>query len=220
MLKIGHRGAAGHVLENTLGSIEQAIEIGVDYVEVDVQSTRDGRSVIVHDSTLDRTTNGKGRVNRLTLSEIKQLRTLDGQEIPTTEDVLACCRNRAGLILELKAKGLAESIAKIVTGSEFRGPLIYASFDHQDLARLRQLQPTTTIMPLIGRGAIDPDALAKLGARFVGIRFDRVTKLLVDGLKALTFQIVVYTVNDPEKIAAMKILDVDGIISDFPDRLL
>jgi glycerophosphoryl diester phosphodiesterase len=121
--------------ENTLGSIEQAIEIGV------------------------------GRVNRLTLSEIKHLRILDGQEIPTTEDVLACCQNRVGLVLELKAKGLAESIVQIVSSSEFRDPLISASFDHQDLARLRHLHPSSTIMPQIGRGAIDPDALAKLGAR-------------------------------------------------------
>jgi len=137
----------------------------VDHVEVDVQSTRDGRSVMVHDSTLDRTTNGKGPVNRLTLSEIKHLRILDGQEIPTTEDVLACCQSRVGLVLELKAKDLAESIVQIVSSSEFRDLLISASFDHQDLARLRHLHPSSTIMPLIGRGAIDPDALAKLGAR-------------------------------------------------------
>ena len=84
-LRIGHRGAAGHVLENTLGSIEKAIELGVDYVEIDLRLTRDGHVVILHDATVDRTTTGHGRIKDLTLAQVKRIKTKDRKHVPTLQ---------------------------------------------------------------------------------------------------------------------------------------
>jgi glycerophosphoryl diester phosphodiesterase len=215
-LRIGHRGAAGHVLENTLGSIEKAIALGVDFVEVDVRKTKDGKLVIMHDETVDRTTTGTGKLASMTLDDVKRLRTTDGQTIPTLADVLALCDKRVGLMLELKARGIADDIVQVVSAGDFSNPLIYASFHHKDLARVRQSVPSATIMPLISRGTISPRIPAKLSTHHVGIRFDRVTKPLVESLHAAGVRIFVFTVNDADDIAHMSDIEVDGIISDTP----
>lgn len=215
-LRIGHRGAAGHVLENTLGSIEKAIELGVDYVEIDLRLTRDGHVVILHDTTVDRTTNGHGRIKDLTLAQVKRLNTKDGQHVPTLEEVLKLTDGRVGLMLELKVRGLAKPVAEIVQRSGFSGPVIYASFHHKELSRVREWLPSATIMPLISRGRIAPRIPVKLGADHVGIRLDRVVKPVVALLHAAGVQVFVFTVNDAEDITHMTDIEVDGIISDMP----
>lgn len=215
-LRIGHRGAAGHVLENTLGSIEKAIELRVDYVEIDLRLTRDGHIVILHDPTVDRTTNAHGRIKDLTLAQVKRITTKDGQHVPTLEEVLTITDGRVGLMLELKVKGLAKSVTEIVQRSGFSSPVIYASFHHKELSRLREWLPSATIMPLISRGRIAPRIPAKLSARHVGIRLDRVAKPVIESLHAAGLQVFVFTVNDPDDIARMRDMEVDGIISDMP----
>jgi glycerophosphoryl diester phosphodiesterase len=216
-LRIGHRGAAGHVLENTLGSIEKAIELGVDFVEVDVRKTKDGKLIIMHDATVDRTTTGKGTIAAMTLEKVKRLKALDGQTIPTLDEVLALCDKHVGLMLELKAKGVADDIVQVVSASGFSSPVIYASFHHKDLARVRQCLPSATIMPLLSRGPIDLSIPAKLSAHHVGIRFDRVVKPAVESLHTAGVQVFVFTVNDVDDIAHMTDIAVDGIISDMPE---
>ena len=215
-LRIGHRGAAGHVLENTLGSIEKAIELGVDYVEIDLRLTHDGHVVILHDPTVDRTTNGHGRIKDLTLANVQRIKTKDGQHVPTLEEVLKLTDGRVGLMLELKIRGLAKPVTEIVQQSQFSSPVIYASFHHKELSRVREWLPSATIMPLISRGRIAPRIPIKLSAHHVGIRFDRVTKPVVESLHAAGIEIFVFTVNDAYDIARMANTGVDGIISDMP----
>ena len=103
VLRIGHRGAAGHAPENTLASIEKAIALGADLVELDVQRTRDGYLVIIHDKTVDRTTDGTGSVSRMTLATLRTLHAGDGQRVPTLEEALQVANGRVGLIPEIKA---------------------------------------------------------------------------------------------------------------------
>src|SRR6476469_7888401 len=185
MLRIGHRGAAGHVLENTLGSIEKAIELGVDYVEIDLRLTRDGHVVILHDATVDRTTNDHGRIKDLTLAQVQRIKTKDGQHVPTLEEVLKLTDGRVGLMLELKIRGLAKPVTEIVERSGFSSPVLYASFNHNELARIRHILPKAKILPLFAKGPIHPKALlAKLHPSHVGIRFDLVTKTLVQAFHA------------------------------------
>ena len=215
-LRIGHRGAAGHVLENTLGSIEKAIELGVDYVEIDLRLTRDGHVVILHDATVDRTTTGHGRIKDLTLAQVKRIKTKDGQHVPTLEEVLKLTDGRVGLMLELKIRGLAKPVTEIVERSGFSSPVIYASFHHKELSRVQAWLPSATIMPLISRGPIAPRIPAKLSAHHVGIRLDRLVKPVVASLHAAGIQVFVFTVNDADDIAHMRDIEVDGIISDMP----
>jgi glycerophosphoryl diester phosphodiesterase len=218
-LRIGHRGAAGHVLENTLGSIEKAIELGVDYVEIDLRLTRDGHVVVLHDATVDRTTNGHGRIKDLTLAQVKRIKTKDGQHVPTLEEVLKLTDGRVGLMLELKIRGLAKPVTEMVERSSFSSPVIYASFQHKELSHVREWAPSATIMPLISRGRIAPRIPATLDAHHVGIRFDRVTKPVVASLHAASLKIFVFTVNNSNDITRLKTIPVDGIISDYPELL-
>ncbi|HKN86763.1 MAG TPA: glycerophosphodiester phosphodiesterase family protein [Nitrospiraceae bacterium] len=215
-LRIGHRGAAGHVLENTLDSIEKAIELRVDYVEIDLRLTRDGHVVVLHDATIDRTTNGHGRIKDLTLAQLKRIKTKDGQHVPTLEEVLKVTDGRVGLMLELKIRGRAKAVTEIVEQSGFSSPVIYASFHHKELARVRQCLSSAKIMPLISHGQIAHGIPAKLSADHVGIRFDRVVKEVVESLHAAGVRVFVFTVNGADDIARMRDIGADGIISDMP----
>jgi glycerophosphoryl diester phosphodiesterase len=220
MIRIGHRGAAGHVLENTLGSIEKAIELGVDYVEIDLRLTRDGHIVVLHDATVDRTTRGHGRIKDLTLAQVKRLKTKDGQHVPMLEDVLKLTDGRVGLMLELKVRGLAKPVTEIVERSGFSSPLIYASFNHSELARIRQILPKVNILALFEKGPILAKTLvATLHPTHVGIRRERITKRSLNAAQAAGLHVFVYTVNDVEDIRRMTAMGVDGTVSDCPGQL-
>ena len=148
VLRIGHRGAAGHAPENTLASVEKAISLGADLVEVDVQRTSDGHLVIIHDKRVDRTTNGAGLVAGMSLCALWELDAGAGQRIPTVEELLRTAEGQVGLILELKVNGLAEQVRKSVRLSAFTGQVIYASFMHAEVRSIREADPRTMTMAL------------------------------------------------------------------------
>jgi len=219
VLRIGHRGACGHAPENTLASIEKAISIGCDFTEVDVQRTADESLILLHDERVDRTTNGKGAAAEMTLADIRKLDAGGGQVIPTLEEALATAGGRIGLILELKAEGLAYDVCGIVRASGFPGEIIYASFLHDELQHVRRADPDARTLVLFKRLSKDPAAEAtRLQATHVGLRFDTATLPLVKALHKARLRVFVYTVNRPADIARMRALGVDGIVSSHPDR--
>ncbi len=220
VLRIGHRGACGYRPENTLASIEHAINLRCHFTEVDVRRTADGALVLLHDEQINRTTNGRGAIADLTIEDTQQLATGSGQGIPTLEEALAMASGRIGLILELKVPGLTYDACATVRGSGFVGPVIYASFLHEELQHVRRIDPKAQTLALFKRLPEDPDATAlNLQATHVGIRIDTITKPLVHRLHDARLLVFVYTVDNPAAIKRVKMLGVDGIISDFPDRL-
>ncbi len=220
VLRIGHRGACGHAPENTLASIEKAISFGCDLTELDVQRTADGSLILLHDERVDRTTNGQGVVADLNLEEVRRLDAGGGQRIPTLEEALKAARGRIGLILELKAEGLAYDVSGIVRASGFPGEIFYASFLHDELQHVRRADPDAKTLVLFKRLPKNPVADAtRLQATHVGLRFDSAAPPLVQALHKARLMVFVYTVNKPADIARMRGLDVDGIVSDFPDRI-
>jgi glycerophosphoryl diester phosphodiesterase len=114
MLRIGHRGARAHEPENTLRSFKKALEIGVNAVELDVRKTKDNQVVVIHDSDVKKTTNGKGLVNELTLKEIKEFSTVKGEKIPTLKEVLDFLDKKAKILIELKETGVEEKVLSLV----------------------------------------------------------------------------------------------------------
>ena len=219
VLRIGHRGACGHAPENTLASIEKAISVGCEFTEVDVQRTADGSLVLLHDARVDRTTNGKGPVAQMNLQEVRGLDAGRGQKMPTLEEALTTAHGRIGLILELKAEGLAYDICAIVRASGFAGPVIYASFLHEELQHVRRADPDSKTLVLFKRLPKYPAAEAiRLQATHVGLRFDTATLPLVKAIHKAHLTVFVYTVNKPADIAKMRTLGVDGIVSNYPDR--
>jgi glycerophosphoryl diester phosphodiesterase len=219
VLRIGHRGASGHAPENTLASIEKAIALGCHFTEVDVQRTADGTLILLHDERVDRTTNGHGAVAGMNLEDVRKL-DAGGQTIPRLEEALATANGRIGLILELKAEGLAYDVCAIVRASGFAGPVLYASFLHEELQHVRRADPDARTLVLFKRLPGNPASEAvRLQATHVGLRFDSATPALVKALHKAHLTVYVYTVNKPADIARMRALDVDGIVSDFPDRI-
>ena len=220
VLRIGHRGACGHAPENTLASIEKAISFACDLTEVDVQRTADGSLILLHDERVDRTTNGKGPVAEMNLEDVWKLDAGRGQKIPTLEEALTTAHSRIGLILELKAEGLAYDICGIVRASGFPGEIIYASYLHDELQHVRRADPDAKTLVLFKRLPKNPAAEAtRLQATHVGLRFDTATMPLVKTLHKARFTVFVYTVNKPADITRMRAMGVDGIVSNFPDRI-
>jgi glycerophosphoryl diester phosphodiesterase len=218
ILRIGHRGACGHAPENTLASIEQAITLRCAFTEVDVQRTSDDELVLLHDERVDRTTNGRGCVSELTLSDVQKLDAGGGQSPPTLEDALKAANGRIGLILELKTGGLAYDACATVRAGGFNGPVIYASFLQEELQHVRRANPDAQTMILFTRLATNPGAVAAgLHATHVGLRLDTVTKSLVTALHNERLIVFAYTANQPAEISRLIVLGVDGIVSDFPD---
>jgi glycerophosphoryl diester phosphodiesterase len=220
VLRIGHRGAAGHAPENTLAAIQKGIALGVDFVEVDVRHTADGMLVVLHDETVNRTTNGKGRVDGLSLREVKKFNAGNGEHIPTLGEVLKVAAGRAGLMLELKVKGVAEQTVETVREAGFKDPVIYASFLHDELTHVRAIDPGASLMMLFGGLSRASVARAiKYGSVYVGLRYDKATRRLVDAFHRANLLVWVYTANSPGDIQHALSVGVDGVISNFPERI-
>jgi glycerophosphoryl diester phosphodiesterase len=220
ILRIGHRGAAGHAPENTLASVGKAIEFGVDLVEVDVQRSRDGHLVLIHDKTVDRTTNGKGRVAALSFVELQALDAGQGEPVPSLEALLEQARGRVGLMLELKVVGIAERAVATVRQSRFPGVVVYASFLHGELSAVRKADPEASILALFDKLPRNPVlAMTRLRATHAGLRLNTVAASRLRVFHQAGVKVFVYTVNRPRDIDTMRALGVDGIISDFPDRV-
>ena len=220
ILRIGHRGACGHAPENTLASIKRAITLRCSLTEVDIRRTADDELILVHDERIPPTMNGRGLVSEITLEEIRKLDAGGGQTVPTLEEALRAAGGRIGLVLELKTEGLAYDVCAIVRASGFTRPVIYASFVHEELQHIRRIDPEAKTLVLFKRLPKDPGSAAgRLQASHVGLRIDTVTKSLVSALHKARLIVFVYTVNTPAEIKKMKTLRVDGLISDFPDRI-
>ncbi len=221
VLRIGHRGASGHAPENTLASIWKARSFHADFVEVDVRETSDGHLVLLHDDTIDRTTNKSGTLADLTLEQVQRLDAGNWQRIPTLEEALDIAGQAIGVILELKVEGIGNEACAIVKRTGFSGPLIYASFLIPELHRVRQTDPDARIMVLYDR-RLPPDPVADvhaLNAAYVGVHYSSVTPALLHTYHDVGRQVFTYTVNERHDIQQLREMGVDGIVSDYPDRI-
>jgi glycerophosphoryl diester phosphodiesterase len=220
VLKIGHRGAAGHAPENTLAAIRKGIDLGVDFVEIDLRCTADGVLVALHDSSVSRTTDGKGHVNRLSLGEVKALDAGKGESIPTLEEVLHVMKGKTGLMLELKIRGLAKKTVEAVRRAGFKEPVLYASFLHEELTIIRSVNAEASVMALFGRLPQAPVVEAmKYSPSHVGLRHDTVTGCLVEAFHHQDLLVFVYTADRTCDIQRAFSAGVDGIISNVPERV-
>ena len=209
MLRIGHRGAAGHAPENTLLSIETALRLGVDVVEIDVHRSRDGHIVVMHDERIDRTTTGKGYIRDLTLEQLKAL------GVPTLREVLGAVRGRAALMIEIKARHIVGDIVPLVAAAPGI-EIYYASFLHSELLHLSEAKT----IALIDAVPVHPSAFAlDAKATIAGVAFSCLEPRFVQDLHDTGISVFTWTVDDPRDIDLARSLHVEGIISNFPERL-
>ncbi len=225
MLVIGHRGAAGHKPENTLSSFQKALELGVDMVEFDVYVCRSGEVVVIHDDRLERTTNGSGYVVEKNFQELRQLDAGDSEKIPLLEEVLDLCAGKTKVNIELKGLHTAEAVwlvlEKYLKQGKFQEEdFLISSFDHFELKKFQNFNPQIKLGALL-EGI--PLSLAQfgedVGAYSVNLSLDFVNKEIIDDAHKRGLKVFVWTVNHPEDFRKMKNLGVDGVFSDYPERM-
>jgi glycerophosphoryl diester phosphodiesterase len=217
MLKIGHRGAKGYEPENTLISFEKAIDLNVDGIELDVHLSLDGELIVIHDETIDRTTNGKGFVNKLTALELKKY------GIPTLMEVFDLVNKRCFINIELKGIGTAKPVVDLMEHYILNKNWNYAdflvsSFNWKMLEEMKLLNPKFRIGVLTEESVSTALAFAKEVKAFsIHPDYRLLTKDNVALMQENGFEVYPWTVNSTEAIQKMKSFNVNGIISDFPD---
>ncbi|MFI0491551.1 glycerophosphodiester phosphodiesterase [Flavobacterium sp.] len=225
ILKIGHRGASGYEPENTLISFEKAIDLNADGIELDVHLTSDGHLVVIHDETIDRTTNGKGQVHTMTLQELKSFNAGKNQEIPTLIEVFDLVNRRCLINIELKGIGTAKPVNDLINHYildkkwEINDFLI-SSFDWDMLQEMALLNPKIRLGVLTEESIEDALAFAKkIKAFSIHPDYQLLSKENVDLMHENDFGVFPWTVNSKESIQKVKSFDVNGIISNFPDKI-
>ena len=225
MLKIGHRGARGHEPENTLIGFQKAIDLHVDRIELDVHLSTDGEIMVIHDETLERTTNGEGRVNQFSLPQLKRLKAEKSQAIPTLTEVLDLIDQKCDVNIELKSFETAEKvillIEKYISEKKWRyDQFVVSSFDWNALKQVHLLNAKIPIGVLTETDIDLALAFAKfIQAKSIHPYFHLLTAEKTKQLQTEGFLVFPWTVNEIEDIKKIKNYNVDGIISDFPDRL-
>ncbi len=231
-LNVAHRGASAVAPENTMAAFEKAVELGADAIELDLHVSRDGELVIIHDDTLDRTTDGQGPVHTRSLRELKQLdagrwfsERFAGQRIPTLVEVLDRFAGKVPLALEIKAgsaffRGIEEKVVSVLREHQVISKVAVASFDHHALLRLKELEPSLrTAALLVGRPVSMPVIAEACKTDAMAMECSLMTKTEVDACRAAGLQLVVWVVNEPARMRYFIDLGVDGIITDRPDLL-
>lgn len=238
-LLIAHRGDSAHRPENTLASFASALEVGADIVELDVQLTRDGRVAVIHDPTVDRTTDGHGRVADLTLQELRALSAgyperfgsaYRGERVPTLPEVLAFLKGRARALIEIKRESVSEDAAggiealsvEAVRRAEMTGDVALISFEPRALLRCRELGPEVKRGHLFHR-ATPTEVVA--GARAVECDLVMPEKgMLTDELVRLCrearLNVATWVVDEPEELRALLRYDLFAIGTNRPGELL
>lgn len=233
--RIAHRGASGQGLapENTLAAFEKAIEIGVDLVEIDIHLTADNRVVVIHDRTVDRTTDGSGPVNTMTLDEIRELSAgswydpaFADQKIPTLEETLDLIGWRALLLIEAKTEEAAEKAVAIIRARRAQSKVVMQSFlgpAVRTVNRLDRRIPTAFLMTggeaVLRRKTGVVKRVLKLGANALSLKYTAATPDLVSLFLGRAMGMWVWTVDEEEDMREMIEMGVGGIITNYPDRL-
>jgi glycerophosphoryl diester phosphodiesterase len=226
ILKIGHRGAKGYEPENTLLSFQKSIDLGVDGIELDVHISSDGEIIVIHDEKINRTTNGEGFVTDFSLTELKSFRINEKHTIPTLKEVLDLVKQKCFVNVELKGNGTAKPVVALIEEYVLEknweySHFIISSFDWNALKEVRSLNSKIPIGILTYTDLDLAIAFAKfIKAEAIHTHFHLLTKENTKQIQENGQLVFPWTVNEIEDIQKMKLFNVNGIISDFPDRVL
>lgn len=233
-LVYAHRGASGYAPENTMAAFKEAVELGSHGIECDVQMTKDGKLVICHDETLERTTDGKGFIKNLNYNEIRELdagswfdNTFKSEKIPQLSELLKLVSD-SGLLLNIEIKsgivqypGIEEKVIAEVNDFGLLPKVIISSFNHYALKKCKEINPSVKIGILYMEGLFEPwNYMKSLDCECAHPFYMAVTAEISRELKARGNIINVFTVNDPKTAIELARMGVDGIITNYPDRIL
>ncbi|TAL32448.1 MAG: hypothetical protein EPN93_15945 [Spirochaetes bacterium] len=235
---IGHRGACAYFPENTLASFKGALEMGADMVELDVQRTRDGEVVVMHDERVNRCTDGRGRVADFSFAGIRALDAgswfagrFAGEKVPALEEVLELCRGRLAINVEIKTEavgdaargGIEEAVLGLVARSGMNGHVVYSSFDPRALAHLRQVDESAPIAVLYKkkhfRNMGPREIVAGMNADCFNCSREELGNEWMEEILNNHIPVNVYTVNSKRDIARLVRAGVSGIFTNKPDLM-
>jgi glycerophosphoryl diester phosphodiesterase len=215
MFIIGHRGARAVEPENTLRAIREGMKCA-DYTEIDARLSKDRIPVIIHDATLDRTTDGTGPVGSYTARELRKFEAGKGEKIPTLEEVCLLVTGKCGLFCEIKEQGSEEEVCSVLTRT---GPknLYIVSFHHQSLTAARSLLPSARTGLIISTTDDNlPELAANLGVQAVLLIWNLVNPDLVMACHDRGLEVVSWTLDTPAEFGKAADLGIDGLASDNP----
>jgi glycerophosphoryl diester phosphodiesterase len=217
----GHRGAMGSEPENTLRSFRRAVREGCDEIELDLRVTADGRLVVLHDATVDRTTNGSGAVADLTFDEVRALDAGSGEQVPTWAEAVAAVDVR--FQAEVKAEEAVPLLAESLRADPdlARRTLVTSSHAEMLLAVRRELPDIETGL-ILGRPPAIAEIITLTAAASAGTALCGIVGLTVDGVVELHergFDVTAWPVPDEHVLATAVELEVDGLTTDHPDRI-
>lgn len=223
-LVISHAACAGHAPENTLAGISAALKLGADAIEVDVQATADGVPVLMHDLTVDRTASGTGTVASLTLDQIRAL-DAGGEPVPTLAEALDLTRGRSLLVAEIKAPGIESAVADAVREASAPGDVMVWSFFPQALTAMRQVEPRLPTVLLLAGEALARwpemrELALRLGAQGVSVFHQGLQDTVVREARRSALAVYAWTADSGQEIERLLELGVDGVVSNYPERVV
>ncbi|MBD7938134.1 glycerophosphodiester phosphodiesterase [Cytobacillus sp. Sa5YUA1] len=223
--KIAHRGAAGICPENTMIAFERALQLGADMIELDIQLTKDQQIVVIHDATIDRTTNGTGKVSDYTYEELCQFdagswfsKTFQGEKIPLLKDVLDKFYNQLGILIELKKPeknpGI-ESLLNSLLMPYSTDSIIIQSFNLDSLRKIKKLMPSVKIAVLVNYPLQIKD-IKRIAQEFeyVSLKWTMVNKKVMSALKQAQLRTIIWTINTKKQLDSVRCWDIDAIVTD------
>ncbi len=218
---VGHRGAPFEEPENTLRSFKRALALGVAAVELDVQLTKDGRLAVIHDDTLDRTTNGKGRVQEFTLAELKQLDAGRGEPVPALEEVFDLVRGTAHLLVEMKQPEAAPALLRFFQEYQAFPWAHLISFWHPAVKALKEAEPRLSTGLLMVGCPVDPPGLARAArADTLVLNYRYVNQELVEAAHGQEIKVIAWNIDDPEILPPYLAMNPDAICTNRPQEII
>ncbi len=218
---VGHRGAAGVEPENTIRGFRYAVELGVDYCECDVHLTKDNRLIVMHDETVDRTTNGTGAIRDLSFAEIRSLDAGKGEQVPTLDEVLEVLRDKVILLIELKGAGVEEQAVQIVKEMQMDSQVMFTCFHLDRIRKVKSLDSSLKVGAIFGNPPEDASQQAlDAGASGIGIHYKNLCKEMVEDAHRHGLDVRAWNPDTVPEMQAMIELGVDGVSSNRPDLLI
>lgn len=228
---IAHRGASADAPENTIAAFELALEQGADGIELDVHLSADEHPVVIHDFTLERTTDGAGPVSEHTVRELKRLdaggwrdRRFRGQRVQTLQEVLERFRDRARFWVELKGgsalyPGIEDRVVSLLEIYDVVDRALVQSFDHEAIARIRATSPAIRVGALVAQAPLDAALLRPGAASAICPGAHLITESVLAEIREADLECYVWTVNEPAQMDRLVEWGVNGIITDRPGVL-
>jgi glycerophosphoryl diester phosphodiesterase len=227
---IGHRGAAGHAPENTFAAFDRGLEMGVDGVETDIRATRDGVLVLMHDATVDRTTDGTGAIAGLSWDEVTRLNAaarfaggehaFGTQRVPLLQDFLDRYGGRTTFRLEIKAQGVEHATLRAVRARRLMDTVVFTSFQTPSLVALRVAAPEAQIAYLSNRPEFDDAAIqvaVEAGANEIAPRASLATPEMIERAGRAGLRVWAWGVKDAETLQHAVAAGIGGCTLDYPD---